>query len=164
MKTILITILMIFSITTSSFSNEENNSEKLNLFGFINIHGSLEVGCLSMSDGIGKKEDYSTTLAYNLNYLPYFTPEIYLTFGDIINIGGSIRSIFMVKSLNEYFPKLNKYTVFVELFLLDHIRIGFQHWCEHDSTVNFNEISNPGDKTTTVLNRYEEKIYLKIEF
>jgi hypothetical protein len=92
-------------------------------------------------------------LGYSYGGRPYAELGANFVFWKILRLGGLIRSIFNIEGLTNYDAKLNRYTVFAELFLKN-IKVGFIHSCEHDVAHNSN----------TNIDRIEERAYIKVEF
>jgi hypothetical protein len=84
-----------------------------------------------------------------------------LTFLKSLKVGGSIRSVFDITNLVTYVPLLDKYSVFIELLMFDHMKLGFLHYCEHASMPYFDFYET---QALTMLDRSEEKFYLRFEF
>jgi hypothetical protein len=156
-------LIAFISLATSYLLSAENG-DTINILGIIDIHGSLELGYLLRAGDLITHYNNNVVTAqniYNYDYKPYFDLGLYLTFYKVLNVGGSIRSVFSVDNAITYMPLLDKYSVFVELFLYNHIHVGFSHYCEHTSMPYFVFDNLPSVNT---LDRSEEKLYLRFEF
>ncbi len=142
----------------------DEKDDRITILGIIDLHGSVEAGYLLRAGDIISSYSGGSVLSrsyFNYDYKPYVDLGFHLTLFGFIDTGGSIRSVFESLEIVTYRPLLDKYTVFVELKPLDHVRIGFMHYCEHFSVPYSDLFSN---EVMRGIDRSEEKVYLRLEF
>jgi hypothetical protein len=153
MKKIILLVILLISITSVITYGSD----------WLEIHGFISGGYLFYGRSVTSKvtdlgyRHWESSYRYDNNL--YFTLNTYLEILNVIQIGGEIRSIFNIKSVEQlsFTPFLNRYTFFAKI-VVENLEIGFRHYCEHDTSIYKKFEDNK------LFDRGEREVYVKFIF